>query len=276
MGSDTPSVFVVIVTYNRPATLTACMESVLQQEGVDLRELHVVVNSKDQGTIEAIETIRMTTTCAVTFQRLRNEGPAGGFHEGIKRFLESSIATHVWLMDDDIVARPGALQALVANAGQCDMVYPIVVTPEMEEVNAYGWWGVLLARDLVKKIGLPMKELFYWSEDAEYLQSRVVFQLGITPLRVKDAVVNHLHKRNLKRPNWYYYYTIRNTLYYRLYRVRFTRYGLTVLFLILPKLIFMILFKEDRKLSKLKLLALGFIHGLFGKLGRTVDPELNR
>lgn len=42
-----------------------------------------------------------------------NEGGAGGFHEGMRR-AHAGGADWMWLVDDDTIARPGALAELLA------------------------------------------------------------------------------------------------------------------------------------------------------------------
>jgi hypothetical protein len=143
-------------------------------------------------------------------------------------------------------------------------------------LGSYGWWGVLLSRHIVTRAGVPLTELFYWAEDTEYLQNRIRRIFKVLPYTCRRAVVRHLHTRGQKRASWYYYYVIRNTLYYRIYIVSFSAKRLVrTLVLILGSLV-KIFFKEDRKVKKLALLSYGIYHGIIGKLGKIIDPELNK
>src|SRR5690606_33418825 len=150
----------------------------------------------------------------ISYQIYDNVGPAGGFFYGLKKFLESN-CEFVWLMDDDIIPHPGCLEALIKYAEFEPYVFSKVQKVTGEEVQAFGWWGVLISKSIVSKVGLPIKDFFYWTEDTEYLQNRMIRKFKIIPYRCESAVVEHLHQRNGNRPSWYYYYTIRNTLYYR-------------------------------------------------------------
>jgi rhamnopyranosyl-N-acetylglucosaminyl-diphospho-decaprenol beta-1,3/1,4-galactofuranosyltransferase len=266
-------VFVVIVTFRRPVVLEACLQSLANQSLMEMDRVHVVVNSDDIQTLDTISSFRSAFTATLTYEVLNNEGPAGGFYMGIKKFIEDSRAEYVWLMDDDIIVGEGCLNELLINSGKSHYLYPKVIIGNNDEVRSFGWWGVLLSRDVVEKAGLPLKELFYWAEDSEYLQYRISWQQGLKPLRVENARVQHLHNRSLKRASWYYYYTSRNTLFYRIHRIGLTRYGIKVLLGIFPYLLYMIFKKEDNKWEKFKLLLLGLFHGLAGKIGKRIDPN---
>src|SRR5690606_12056408 len=144
----------------------------------------------------------------ISFQVFDNVGPAGGFYYGMKELFNSQ-CDFVWLMDDDIVPEPTCLSALLDIARKDPYVFPEVLKPNGEQIKAFGWWGVLISREIVDKVGLPMKDFFYWCEDTEYLQNRMIRKNGIIPYRSEKAIVTHLHQRNGGKPPWYYYYTIR-------------------------------------------------------------------
>ncbi len=270
---DNKSVFVVIVTFRRPSVLEACLQSLAIQNLSEADRVHVVVNSDDAETINVINSNRSAFSASITYEVLNNEGPAGGFYAGIKKFLEESHVEFVWLMDDDIIVAPDCLQKLFIYTEKGDYIYPKVITASGQEVVSFGWWGVLMPRRVIEKVGLPLKELFYWAEDTEYLQNRIMRVYGIQPFRCQEAVVKHLHNRNLKRPSWFYYYAARNTLYYRTYIAGYTWYRFKRTLYLYPNLIFKILTKEDRKILKIGLLIYGIWHGIIGKTGKLIDPN---
>jgi rhamnopyranosyl-N-acetylglucosaminyl-diphospho-decaprenol beta-1,3/1,4-galactofuranosyltransferase len=271
-GMDNKSVFVVIVTFRRPAVLDACLQSLATQHLSETDRVHVVVNSNDAETLEVINSNRSALRASMTHEVLNNEGPAGGFYAGIEKFLKESQTKYVWLMDDDIIVDTNCLEELLKSAENCDYIFPRVITAAGEEIVSFGWWGVLLGRRLIEKVGLPVKELFYWAEDTEYLQNRIMRQFGIQPVRCRDANVKHLHNRIEKRPSWYYYYATRNTLYYRSYIAGYTKYRLKRTLYLLPYMTFIILSKEKNKLRKIGLMIYGAYHGLIGKIGKVIDP----
>jgi GT2 family glycosyltransferase len=265
------TVFAIIVTYKRPDKLADCLQSLLTQVSYGLKKIHVVVNSADEKTLSVIREFSETALVAITFEKLSNEGPAGGFHSGLSRFLEQSAFSHAWLMDDDIVIKSNCLEEML-RCGQ-PYVYPKVLTEKGHELRSFGWWGVLLRRDVVEKAGLPLRELFYWAEDTEYLQDRIMRKLHYEPFRCDEAHVEHWHQRSIKRPSWYYYYAPRNTLYYRTYIAGYTWYRFRRTLLLVPQLLVTILRKEDRKIKKISLMLYGLIHGLARKTGKQIDPE---
>ena len=268
------SVCAVVVTYNRPQELWACLSSLLAQKTYGLDHIHVVVNSFDEATLVSIRSL-MAEDSLISISRFDNVGPAGGFHYGIKRFLEGSWK-FVWLMDDDIVVDEYCLTNLLQHASDHTYIFPRVIKGDGEEVVSFGWWGVLIAREVIVHAGLPLKELFYWAEDTEYLQNRLTRVCRIVPFRSERAMVKHLHQRKEKRPSWYYYYTMRNTLYYRTYVAGYTWYRFRRTLILFPQSLYTILTKEDNKIKKIGLLFYGFYHGLIGRIGRLVDPALNK
>lgn len=145
-----PSVAIIMVTWNRSAMVRRAIESVLAQRGVDLGAVHLVVidNASTDGTTNELDrwltperTIENTTAHAhepsfaststheansaglssVTLVRnAANLGGTGGFNTGFQ-VVERFIATprpvdFVWLLDDDAVADEHALAALVDAA----------------------------------------------------------------------------------------------------------------------------------------------------------------
>ena len=269
-----PAVVAIIVTYKRVEALRKCIDSLLKNQAAGLKRIHVVINAPDEETTRLLQGYAQQLDSLISIQHLNNEGPAGGFHFGLKNFLETGL-DYAWLMDDDIVVGANALAEMLKYADEHPYIFPKVVKGNGEEVISFGWWGVLLSRHIVEKAGLPLKDLFYWAEDTEYLQNRLMRVHGFKPFRCDTAVVEHLHNRKRQRPSWYYYYTVRNTLYYRIYiqennlgrRIRRT----LVMF---PSLLFSIL-KERRKFKKLRFMFLGTVHGLTARTGKRIDPETN-
>lgn len=262
-----PNVLVVIVTFNRVDILKECINNLLPQKAFGLGEIFVVVNGKDAETIEYLRDF--SSDISLRYRMYDNIGPAGGFHEGLSYFLSSSFE-YVWLMDDDIIVGKDALKYLLEQG--YSYVYPKVFTPSKKEIISYGWWGVLMDKKLVQKVGLPVKELFYWAEDTEFLQDRIERKFKIKAKRSQEAVVVHLHKRNKLKPSWYYYYAIRNTLYYRTHIAGYTQYRLKRTFYLLISSFFRILFIEKRKVLKIYLYLLGVFHFFIKKIGKTIDP----
>jgi len=128
----------VVVTYNRKSLLEECLDSLLGQSR-PLDAVYVIDNHSIDGTHDRllarewisptvdspgpVETVRPVpvpglSDCRLDIHYVRlpeNTGGAGGFHEGMKRAFEAGFGW-LWLMDDDLLAAPDALEVLVRQA----------------------------------------------------------------------------------------------------------------------------------------------------------------
>lgn len=260
-------VFAVVVTYKRSRVLEECLNAVLKSSTYKIEHLHIIVNDKERSTLEVIKKFSLEDPSRISFQIFDNVGPAGGFYYGLKKFRNSD-CDFVWLMDDDIIPEPGCLHSLMDCTNTELYVFSKVLKKTGEEVLSFGWWGVLISKQVVEKAGLPIKDFFYWTEDTEYLQNRLIRKHKIIPYRCASAVVQHLHSRDGIRPSWYYYYTIRNTLYYRTRIFPLNLKGAVRMIYMFFGTFYRILSKEPDKLKKMYLVGLGAAHGLAGKLGK--------
>lgn len=223
--TNTQTVAAVVVTYNRKNLLKQCLEAILAQtRPVD--RIVVVDNCSTDGTPEFLEAEGFLQEPVVEYVRLaENMGGAGGFHEGMKRAYEQGY-DWLWVMDDDGVAQPNALEkllgcppgilfrgCLVVNnedpAGE-ELAFGLVtssgdvqsVSEALESGNSFGvvegyanpFNGVLVSREVVRRIGLPRKELFIWGDEREYLHRAK--RSGIPIGAVVGA--RHFHPANRK------------------------------------------------------------------------------
>lgn len=106
----------VVVTYNRKRLLGECLDSLLRQSR-PLDALYVIDNASTDGTREhLLDRGLISSTGATThvqYVRMsQNEGGAGGFAEGMERAAAAGF-DWLWLMDDDVLAAPDALDVLV-------------------------------------------------------------------------------------------------------------------------------------------------------------------
>lgn len=263
-------VFAVIVTYKRAVVLSECLKAVVEYSTYKVEQLHIILNAEEKETLETIEKFSSGKDVKVSLEIYDNVGPAGGFYYGLKEFLKSD-CDYVWLMDDDVVPEPNCLKELLKGIGHSSYAFPKVIDPAGKQIQelAFGWWGVLLRKNLVEKVGLPIKEFFYWCEDTEYLQNRMIRKNGIIPYRSSKATVTHLHDRHSNKPSWYYYYTIRNTLYYRSRIFPLNFRGFIRIFYMFFGAFYRILFKESNKVTRMGCLILGIHHAIIGKLGKS-------
>lgn len=208
-------VVATILTRNRKEllrqSLTASME---QTRPVD--EIVVVDNESTDGTLEMLaDEFPSVTVVALP----ENKGATGGFYEAIAAARRTG-ADWYWLMDDDSIARPTALEELLAAVDRIDgdgrpalmcsrvvwrdgtphiMNRPVVSRPAAADVvhalrnrvlpvRAATWVSLLLSREAVEEFGMPPVHFFYQADDIEYTATMLREARGYY---VPDSVVEH-------------------------------------------------------------------------------------
>ncbi|OZI07353.1 hypothetical protein BWI93_15105 [Siphonobacter sp. BAB-5385] len=222
----------VVVTYNRLEDLKVCITS-LQQQTFPVQTIFVINNGSTDGTADWLAT---QSDLLVTTQA--NCGGAGGFATGIDTAYQAGYEW-IWCMDDDCVATPEALQALMEspNIGPCikncmsvsnkdhselafyvdrpNKSYRKVV--DMTQVDmVYGvasfFNGTLIHRQVIKHIGLPDRKLFIWGDEVEYMTRAI--KMGFSVVTVTNSVFYHppsFDRNGIPWPGaWKQYYAVRN------------------------------------------------------------------
>lgn len=228
----------VVVTRNRLEKLTHCLDAIRRQ--TEACAVLVVNNNSTDGTGEWLR-----KQVAVDFLELaENTGCAGGFYHGIQKALELG-AEWVWLMDDDVLPEPEALSAmlesrtLVPHAGLfCSNVFlpdgtadnpPILASGQSGfswkdhlEVGLVRVWActftsVLISREMVLRAGLPLKQMFIWSDDIEYTSRLIACAPGylvgksrVVHMRTAQGVLEY--ETDADRVGLYYF-EYRNRVY---------------------------------------------------------------
>ena len=238
-------IFCVIVTYNRLTLLKECIAAVKKQSLMPDRIL-VIDNHSTDGTSEYLQGVASDSLIHVPLPQ--NVGGAGGFSTGIKEAVLQG-ADYVWVMDDDTIPHPHALQRLATaisvsdNIGfLCSKVIWTDGTPHAMNVPRYCNSGIefnrystedipafpvcyasfvslLINADAVKKVGLPIAEFFIWADDSEYT-TRIV-EHGFQCFYVDNSIVTHKTTENYapypntapKETAWKFYYQARNTTF---------------------------------------------------------------
>jgi GT2 family glycosyltransferase len=192
------AVAAIVVTRNRPALLKRCLAAIDSQTFPAIQVV-VVDNASDEPTraLLAVEAARRDGS----FHSIRleeNTGGAGGFHAGMHACLFLP-CTHMWLMDDDCEPDSEAAAELVAAAAivgedavlggniidlngesinvqpvsqrlgtNCAPQYPLHLAEGLLEMCTLTFVSFLVSVDLVRKVGLPLKQFFIWGDDTEY------------------------------------------------------------------------------------------------------------
>jgi len=221
----------VIVTFNRSGYLRGLLESVAALDPAPARVV-VVNNASTDDTADYLDGVAgefpvPLTVCTLT----ENTGGSGGFAAGINAALALD-AQWLWLMDDDVVALPGALAALGKWTGKYDCIHgrrfdetgrpffwqhrfiPLlgVHVPVRGNVfrdspvfdtNVGCFEGMLINADTVRAIGLPDPRFFINGDDEIYgwlasLNHRVAYVNDfvlrkVRPQKQIDLGIRHLN-----------------------------------------------------------------------------------
>ena len=235
------SVCAVVVTYNRRDLLEECLAALAAQT-VAPDEVLVIDNASTDGTQQLVRERYADQVQLVELPT--NEGGAGGFHEGLAR---GHAAGHewIWLMDDDTLPTPTALQELLeaperAGMGELPALLsskvvwtdgalhpmnmpgferedvPFVVASAQQHLlplRTATFVSLLLHRGVVDRHGLPLKRYFLWSDDIEYTARILRDEPGYL---VPASVTVHKTKTAytaISSSGDRFYFHARNTLY---------------------------------------------------------------
>lgn len=186
----------VVVTHNRRELLAECLEAVLGQTRRPDRVL-VVDNASTDGT-DALVAERFPE--ASLLRMPENDGSAAGFGAGMTWAVDDAAGHEwIWLMDDDTVPEPDALERLLAAAGALADLEPMLLASKvlwtdgrLHPMNYSGprfqrmddfvagvesgvvemryttWVSLLARREAVKRYGVPRRNYFIWNDDIEW------------------------------------------------------------------------------------------------------------
>lgn len=187
----------VVVTYNRKKLLEKCIKNILAQTIKDLDVL-IIDNASTDGTKDMVETAFSDEDQVKYYNTGANLGGAGGFSYGIRTAVEAGY-DYVWIMDDDTIPSDTALEELLnadklveGNYGflssfaawtdgtACKMNIPTIdieawkediikqFDNQMIRVQSATFVSMFFKAEVIKEMGLPIKEFFIWSDDTEY------------------------------------------------------------------------------------------------------------
>lgn len=218
----------VVVSYNREALLAECLRAMdAQTRRPDL--LIVVDNASTDRAPEVARTFAATAATPTQVKTLTaNTGGAGGFAAGIALALNADSADgripYIWLMDDDTIPEPTALEELLAAADACadqNHCMPAALGskaiwtdgrehlmnkprprsraikgsaglagfPATYQVRSLSFVSCLLNADAIRTLGrLPQAGYFLWNDDYEYTTALLRDHVGYY---VPESVVVH-------------------------------------------------------------------------------------
>lgn len=248
------TVAAVVVTYNRLEDLKKCLES-LHRQSRPLDAIFVVDNGSTDGTDSWLAQQRLPDQESVRVVSQANLGGAGGFATGIATAHQAGY-DWLWCMDDDCLAAPDALEALLdsPNLGPCIKNSMSVSNQDASELAfyvdrpnrsyrnvtdltqfdlVYGvasfFNGTLISAEVVNAIGLPDPKLFIWGDEVEYMTRAQ--RMGFPVVTVPRSVFYHppaVDRAGIPWPGaWKQYYAVRNQR--RVFQnIHGSKYGLLV------------------------------------------------
>ncbi|MDI9588179.1 MAG: glycosyltransferase family 2 protein, partial [Acidobacteriota bacterium] len=212
----------VVVTFNRRELLDKTIEG-LENQTRPVDKILVINNASTDDTAEFLKGREYKRPTRVVTSA-QNTGGAGGFTLGIEQAYKDGFDAF-WLMDDDTVPQPEALEKLLegmesatehrgempsfacssvlwTDGSLCEMntpepvwdwARPLAAGQEYVDVKSCSFVSCLVTREGVEEVGLPYREYFIWFDDAEYTSRLSKFRPGIY---VPDSKVDHLLKEN--------------------------------------------------------------------------------
>lgn len=199
---------ILVVTFNRIDWLKKNLESIFNQKE-KIKNIYIVNNNSTDETQKYLEELERKYNNIITINLKENIGGAGGFYEGVRKFLEFS-DDNEWLslMDDDcILAEDFSVEILKGNLNLNNAYIPFVYKIEDKKINpnflknlvkvndneyerdVFPFNGYTINKNLIKKIGLPIKEYFIYSDDYEYCYR--VLENGGKNIAKKSAKIYH-------------------------------------------------------------------------------------
>ncbi len=286
----------IVVTYNRKKLLLENIESLLKQTVNNRLDIVIIDNNSTDGTFETIKKY-IDDKKIIYVNTGNNLGGAGGFQYGIK-YAAKKKYKFLWIMDDDCIPLDNTLEqflyydkrmkkqygffsskVLWKDNNICKMnvqrktVFKNVkdFKTEVVSIKMASFVSLFVPIEVVKDVGLPIKEFFIWTDDWEYtrriskkykcylLNTSVVIHKSVSNFGANIAIDKF---EKLDR----YKYLYRNDVY--LYRREGLK-GILYEIIRLSSHILRVLFKaKDYKIKRIKYIIKGTLKGL------SFNPEI--
>lgn len=287
----------VVVTYNRKELLLENIKSLMRQTKSEEQDIIIIDNNSTDGTCKALQKY-ISNNDIMYCNTGANLGGAGGFNYGIRYAVEAGY-DYLWVMDDDCMPAANCLEVFLAFEREhsekvgflsskvlwqdgkiCVMNVPRATmyrnnkdfSSKAVRVSMASFVSFFVPANVVKDVGLPIKDFFIWTDDWEF--SRRI-SLKYPCYLLNESVVTHKSKSNIganiatesaeRLDRFFYLY--RNDVY--LYRREGVQ-GLLYETVRLTYHIVSILLKSNNKVLRLKKLFQGT------RAGISFNPKIER
>lgn len=298
------SILAVVVTYNRLSMLKECIKHICNQS--ICCDILIVDNASTDGTsVWAMDIQEELDNYRIMYENTgTNLGGAGGFNYGMRRACELEYQ-YVWIMDDDAFAKPDCLEKLLVQAAVlnndnrtfgflssivlwtdnhlCKMnwqrKYPLPKLRSEHHINESDlgrgliqiqcatFVSLLFSTDVIRQVGLPIKDFFIWCDDIEYTR-RISLKYQLPCYAVTDSLIVHHTTNNVgsdlatdsvERISRYSYAFRNENFMYRQYGLKAFIYYIAVCAYNILKVI---LHAPDHKFRRVGIVFKGFFTGL--------------
>lgn len=186
------STVAVVVTYNRKELLRQNIECLLGQTSPC--DICIIDNASTDGTYELVKSF--ADKRVKYFNTGSNLGGAGGFEYGVGKAVKSNYG-YIWMMDDDTLPKPTALEELLkvdkklegnwgwlssvaywTDGSICRMniqkkdIFRHIGEKEYQSeyapIKMCSFVSLLVKTEVVREVGLPIGDYFIWTDDYEY------------------------------------------------------------------------------------------------------------
>ena len=208
----------VVVTHNRIDLLRQCVAQLENQTCAC--DILIVDNASTDGTAQWLAS-QPDLHCRNAGANL---GGAGGFNLGMRWAVEAGY-DYVWVMDDDCLPQPDALEklleadrilegnygwlssvALWTDGSECRMnrqklkkdfyEYSPLMKYGLVQAEQATFVSLLLRSETIRQFGLPIKEFFIWGDDIEFTR-RIAVRGGLPCFMAGQSQVVHATKTNV-------------------------------------------------------------------------------
>ncbi len=290
-------VIAVVVSYNRRALLSECINALRAQTRKP--DAILVVNN---GSTDDTE-LWLKTQPDLIFITQENVGSGGGFNTGINWAYVNNFSW-IWCMDDDGYPKSDALEvllkvetpdrsllncAVINKTDKKSFVWKTSSYTTIDEVKedlikgiGHPFNGTLLHRSIVAKVGVPKSSLFLWGDESEYYY-RIVKKYQIPVYTVSQSIHYHPASSYTYKQDWDFtscwkmYYYVRNR--FHIHNVKFSNKLFACVNYIVFLLAFagvIVLFQKTNKLKKLSFLLWPLKDVLKNDFSATPNVILNR